>query len=311
MRIEAIKYFIKAANEGSVNRASDMLHISHQNLGKVLSSVEQELDLDLVNRGRKGLTLTSHGKFVYERFLGIERLYNEVENYAHAVHDETNSAAEVMNIFMAGSIMPEALAKAVCELDRRYPDLQIKVTECSGREALKGVLNAENGLANVVVPDNMRDLELKDRGLRILMERPIRMALLLPLAKSDLVQGGGIDVRQLESVPLVQYISGNMEDSYISHSLGETETLRIRHTTNNLAVYNQLINSGEYGTVSMFYEGDGPLGAQYLKNSIFSERAFMIVPVLRRNKPIRARVIWCCRQDQSITAPMAYFMSLL
>ena len=39
MRTENIEYFLKTVQTGSINKASELLHLNHQNLGKIIMSL--------------------------------------------------------------------------------------------------------------------------------------------------------------------------------------------------------------------------------------------------------------------------------
>ena len=70
MQIESLRYFIELARAGSFYGAAKNTFLSQQGLNKAITSLESELGVKLVERGRRGVRLTSEG----ETFLRHARL---------------------------------------------------------------------------------------------------------------------------------------------------------------------------------------------------------------------------------------------
>lgn len=62
MQIESLRYFIELARAGSFYGAAKNTFISQQGLNKAISSLETELGYKLVERSRRGVSLTSEGE---------------------------------------------------------------------------------------------------------------------------------------------------------------------------------------------------------------------------------------------------------
>lgn len=61
MKIEHLRYFISVANTRSINQAAKELYISQQQLNNILTSLEEEMQLTLLIRTNKGVSLTEDG----------------------------------------------------------------------------------------------------------------------------------------------------------------------------------------------------------------------------------------------------------
>lgn len=84
MRLEDLRYFVAVADEGHVGRAAQRLGVTQPALTKGVQRLEQELDLQLFDRGPKGMALTQVGSVFFERAkhlcLGLDEAVTEASD---------------------------------------------------------------------------------------------------------------------------------------------------------------------------------------------------------------------------------------
>lgn len=84
MRLEDLRYFIAVAEAGHVGRAAQRLGVSQPALTKGVQRLEQVLDMQLFDRGAKGMVLTRLGTVFFERArqvcLGLDDAVQEVSD---------------------------------------------------------------------------------------------------------------------------------------------------------------------------------------------------------------------------------------
>ena len=61
MTITQLKYIITISENGSLNKAAEVLFVSQPSLTSAVRELEKELGITLLNRGGKGVTLTNDG----------------------------------------------------------------------------------------------------------------------------------------------------------------------------------------------------------------------------------------------------------
>ena len=61
MNLEGMRHFVAVAQAGSFYGAAKRLDVSAQGLNKAVSSLESELGVKLLERGRRGVQLTEEG----------------------------------------------------------------------------------------------------------------------------------------------------------------------------------------------------------------------------------------------------------
>lgn len=66
MELKQMEYLIAAAECGSFSKASERLYTTQPNVSKVLKSLEDELNVKILKRTPKGVTLTKFGEETYE-----------------------------------------------------------------------------------------------------------------------------------------------------------------------------------------------------------------------------------------------------
>lgn len=77
MRIEDLKIFVDVVRYHSMNIAAENNFTTPQNLSKIIKRMEDELEVILFNRSKKGSELTEEGEKFYLKIVGILNQYND------------------------------------------------------------------------------------------------------------------------------------------------------------------------------------------------------------------------------------------
>lgn len=88
MIYQRVKYFLKAAEEGSFKKAAEQLYISSQALTKQVGMLEDELGGKLFERSAKGVTLTRLGEVAYQKLNKVdEEFCREIAQLKQLAYD--------------------------------------------------------------------------------------------------------------------------------------------------------------------------------------------------------------------------------
>ncbi len=79
MELRVLRYFLTVANEESITKAADALHITQPTLSRQLSQLEEEIGVKLFERGSRKITLTSEGLLLCRRAKEILQLVSKTE----------------------------------------------------------------------------------------------------------------------------------------------------------------------------------------------------------------------------------------
>ncbi len=79
MEIRVLRYFLTVVREGSITKASEVLHITQPTLSRQLAQMEEELGMKLFGRGSRKITLTNEGILLCRRAEEILQLVDKTE----------------------------------------------------------------------------------------------------------------------------------------------------------------------------------------------------------------------------------------
>lgn len=124
MELRVLQYFLAVTREQSISGAAQSLHLSQPTLSRQLRDLEEELGKELMIRGNRRITLTEEGMILRKRAEEIMELVKKAE-------DEITLSDDII----AGDITVGTgetdgvrfLAKAVKELQRRYPLIHLHI----------------------------------------------------------------------------------------------------------------------------------------------------------------------------------------
>ncbi|RCG15673.1 LysR family transcriptional regulator [Streptomyces diacarni] len=122
-----LRYFLVAAEHGSMTEASAKLHIAQSAVSAAIDNLERDLQVQLFIRRRgRGLTLTPTGERLRQQARDLLGRAREVEREAQG-DGETLSGPVALGCFV--TLAPSYLPPLFSECTRRYPGIEIDVVE--------------------------------------------------------------------------------------------------------------------------------------------------------------------------------------
>ena len=106
-----LHYFWMVANEGSIARASDRLHLTPQTISGQLSQLEKVFGLELFSRVGRNLVLTETGRVVLSYANEIFSLGSELEE---VIHQLPNNCPQLFRVGVV-DIVPKFIAHRILE----------------------------------------------------------------------------------------------------------------------------------------------------------------------------------------------------
>lgn len=200
MDLRHARTFVTVAELGTVSKAALRLRIAQPALSRQIGALEQELGLKLFDRVGRRLLLTSDG----EELLGDCR---GLLNYAVAVGERAQvlrrGDAGVLKVAASPQHIESVFSRFLPRYARRFPNVQVKVSEGSGREILAMLERGDVHLAQNL----LHAVQLDTQRFAIRLLEPVE---LLAACHPRLTLGsrGTIEIGQIAPHPLLLLDSG-------------------------------------------------------------------------------------------------------
>ncbi|MGC1696515.1 MAG: LysR family transcriptional regulator [Pseudolabrys sp.] len=157
MDLRHTRTFVTVAELGTVSKAALHLRIAQPALSRQIRDLEQELGLKLFDRVGRRLLLTSEGEQLLSDCRGLL-------NYAGAVGERAQELRRgdtgVLKVAASPQHIESVFSQFLPRYAQRFPNVQVKVSEGSGREILamleRGEIHLAQNLLHAVQLDTQR-----------------------------------------------------------------------------------------------------------------------------------------------------------
>lgn len=154
MRTEQLYYLCETANLGSMNAASEKLHLSQQGLNSALKSLEKDVGYTLFTTSRQGIELTAEGKLVVETAEKVLDLLEQLDVDLKQCSSRTFTH-ESISIEAAPVVSAAFFPEVFQSISNKYPHIAIMVTEKNPLQIIQSMENMECDLAVVGIQYNL------------------------------------------------------------------------------------------------------------------------------------------------------------
>ena len=153
--LQQLRILKAVATEKSLTKAAEFLHISQPSLSKQIKTLEKTLEISLINRESKRISLTENGKI----FLHYsERILALCEESCRALIDLKNGERGNLTVGASQTIGIYLLPRVLALFAQNYPQINLKEQVKTTRIITKNVSNREIDLAVVggEIPNDLR-----------------------------------------------------------------------------------------------------------------------------------------------------------
>lgn len=126
MNLQAFKYLLALDEHGGFHRAAQACHVSQPALSIQIKKFEEELGIQLLERGNREFIFTPAGLEVLERARGIMRRVDEVEELSKVWNDPY---AGELSIGAFPTLAPYYFPQILDHFIESYPELRINLIE--------------------------------------------------------------------------------------------------------------------------------------------------------------------------------------
>ncbi len=132
-----VKYFLTVIEEGSFSAAARKLYLSQPALSKQISALENELNIELLDRTGYRPVLTKAGKIYYEKVKVLQEQYEEL---LHSIHEQFQ---QNIKIAFTGSFENRGVLQAIHSIEKEFLNANLSFFKCGFDDSLKRLLDKE------------------------------------------------------------------------------------------------------------------------------------------------------------------------
>ena len=128
MRTEHLAYLQEIVRTGSINKASQTLHISQQQLSKIVRQLEDEFGTAIFLRHQGGTILTADGQLIMQH---VDVILDDIASLVHTFKDQPNQTSAVEDIYYhsISCINLERTTSIFHAFSQQYPIFALHVDE--------------------------------------------------------------------------------------------------------------------------------------------------------------------------------------
>jgi len=155
LRTDYLYYFLAVSQTNSINAAAQQLNITPPAISHALKNLESDLNLTLLRRSSKGVTLTDEGQVVAKKIKEIVAHLDDLENIAQTLqiqHQQTAlPALEYLTLFSEASIFESQLPEISRKLYKKFTNLDLIVAEQPLSKTVNELSTDTNAIAVLLI----------------------------------------------------------------------------------------------------------------------------------------------------------------
>ncbi|MGE0611013.1 MAG: LysR substrate-binding domain-containing protein [Hyphomicrobiales bacterium] len=204
--LRSLRYFLAAADSGSIAAASTHLHISPASISTAISALEDRLNMQLfVRLPARGMQLTPAGERFAIEARSLIASAEELELFAHILGSEVHGE---ISVACFTNLAPMYLSNLLAQFTRRYPHVHVSIHVADQEDILNGLRMGHFELAltfNLGLSDQFKWTTLATLPPKIVLP-----------ARHRLAASRRISLRQIANEPLVLMDLPHTRDYFLS-----------------------------------------------------------------------------------------------
>ena len=172
MEFHQLRYFVAAAEELSMSRAAERVHVSQPALSRQIALLEDEIGVLLFDRVKKRIHLTDAGRF----FLGkSKQLLCDAESGIQRTREEFGGVRRTLRLGFIGPFLDDLVTPAVREFQQRHAKSKVSLFDLPPSAQIERLRKHE---LDVAILGNIEDHERAEFSIQRISKH--KMAVVLP-----------------------------------------------------------------------------------------------------------------------------------
>ena len=147
MNLKHLSYFVDISKRESFTKAADDIYVSQSALSKSVKSLEQELNVTLIDRTSKSFNLTEEGRILY---VEGEILMQYIDESQDEIIEKIHRSRRRLRIGVPPVISTVYFSQLLFRFIKQYPNIELEISEV-GANIVQNQINAGNIDIGVVI----------------------------------------------------------------------------------------------------------------------------------------------------------------
>lgn len=172
MEFHQLRYFTAAAEDSSISRAAQRLHVTQPALSRQIAALEAELGIALFDRVKKRIVLTDAGRFFLPK---ARQIICDAETSAQQLREQFGDAPRTLRLGFLSVFLDDLVTPVMREFRQRHPKARVSLFELPPRAQLDRLRTHE---LDAAILGNIEDADRELFAVRRLSRN--KMAAVLP-----------------------------------------------------------------------------------------------------------------------------------
>ncbi len=247
MQLEHLRYLLTTAQIGSINKASQELHLNQQQLSKIVQKIEQELDCQIFVRTARGIRPTENGQDVLTTIEKILKDYDALNQRIQTANLASKATLKgTLSLLTHITIWKDSRCFQILrQFSQHYPEITLHTNEQATGKIIHSVSKQEVDAGLILITER----ELKDDATlpdNVLFLPLSTLQLVLYTASSTAIakKHKTTSLKQLLKEPLLVYQPYMGEETPVDAAFDGIGTPNIKYSLSNLNFFHNLLEQG-------------------------------------------------------------------
>ena len=154
-----LQYFVALVETGHFGKAADACYVSQSAFSSAIKELENTLEAQLVDRTNRQVTITSSGQQIATQARLVLR---DIEDLVELAAGEKQPLTGELRLGVIPTIAPFLLPKVLPRLRRKYPKLQLYLSEDQTDRIYEKLMDGELDLLLLALPWDLRSVEVQN-----------------------------------------------------------------------------------------------------------------------------------------------------
>ena len=153
--LKQINYALAVENKMHFKKAADKCFVSPSTLSNAILEMEKQLGFEIFERNNKKVMITKVGKEILEKYKNIKLLMEDIQKISES---NSKTLAHPITLGVIPTISPFLLPHAIQTLEKKFPDLNLIISEGQSDDLIHKVKNGELDMAILALPYKLQGL---------------------------------------------------------------------------------------------------------------------------------------------------------